>query len=266
MSTEEAFAVFEQFFGSKPQGPATSFSPADGIHVVISSSQQRTSQQLAPPRPQPPAPPVQAARPVQKARCLASGGVAYRRSMRLEDRMELPRGPNEGDVVAVLERRGDWVRDARGWLPVRLNGRPVLEVLVGAPSIRCLARDGVAYRRTPHEGDRLEAPRGPGKGDVVPVDELWGSWAATAAGWLPLHVNGAPVFEVLQPDTPAAAPDAGGRFNLPFPIAVIRTLPRLSLTLVSGFCLTLYAGAIAARRVFGLWFWGPFGWWTRGPR
>merc|ERR1712079_310182 len=53
-----------------------------------------------------------------KARCLGRHGVAWRRTPNLEDRAGGPPGPSFGDIVAVQEDCGTWLRAAGGWLPV----------------------------------------------------------------------------------------------------------------------------------------------------
>jgi len=189
-----------------------------------------------PPRPSPSAPPPApssapssaprlAAAPLARGprvRCLAPNGVAYRRSADAADRLGDVRGPNCGDVVAVLEQKGDWVRCAKGWLPLTLAGQRVFE-LVDASSVlraRCLAAQGVAYRGSMDLDNRLMHVRGPEGGEVVEIEERFGQWLRTSAGWLPWMVGGEQVFELLDaepapswagppPSAPAPAKEAG---------------------------------------------------------
>jgi len=63
--------------------------------------------------------------------CSAPGGVAYSRRPSSQEYCEDLKALEEGDQVEVLERRGNWIRDSAGWLPLVTNKKPLF-------SIRCL--------------------------------------------------------------------------------------------------------------------------------
>lgn len=56
-------------------------------------------------------------------RCVHVDGVAYRKTPIFEDRDTERLGPQVGDLVKVEERRGDWARTEKGWVPLRHDGR-----------------------------------------------------------------------------------------------------------------------------------------------
>merc|ERR1719486_691421 len=60
--------------------------------------------------------------------CMAPAGVAYRSrpmSSSLHDSLQIL---EEGDQVEVLERKGEWIRDSVGWLPLRIDSSPIFSV------------------------------------------------------------------------------------------------------------------------------------------
>mmetsp|Transcript_83469 Transcript_83469/g.259546 ORF Transcript_83469/g.259546 Transcript_83469/m.259546 type:complete len:425 (+) Transcript_83469:70-1344(+) len=63
---------------------------------------------------------------------------------------------------------------------------------------RCLARHGVAWRRSRDMRDRVEGVAGPGFMDVFAVYERQGDWVRGAGGWLPLALQGEWVLELLD--------------------------------------------------------------------
>jgi len=214
-----------------------------------------------------------------RALCLAEFGVAYRRTPSLPDRLPDVRGPALGDVVALLEApAGGWARCAKGWLPLSVEGQPVVEPLPASAVLRarCLSAQGVAYRASMDMDNRLAGVRGPSGGDEVEVEERFGTWLRTASGWLPLAIGGQDVFELLGDLSPgalasavamarqqvaaaqAAAKEAeaerrkGGLFSLALP-----TLPVAFLTVLGS---GLYVGLRASALAFRLWRRAAFGW------
>jgi len=89
----------------------TSFVLADGQRV----GGDEPARGGAEPEPAPPEP--------VDLRCVHADGVAYRRTPHFEDRDTSRLGPQVGDLVSVEERRGDWARTARGWVPLRHEGK-----------------------------------------------------------------------------------------------------------------------------------------------
>lgn len=194
-----------------------------GVLTVSESIRTETVEQQAAAAPAPPPLPASFASNVGspghwRARCLASAGLAYRRSMNLADRLEEARGPGCGDVLHLLERRGDWLRVAGGWLPLTIGGKPVMEVLTPSTLLqaRCSAAAGVAYRASMDINNRLVGVRGPNCGEVVVIEERLGGWLRCASGWLPLVLGDQPVFELLEdkqalPAAPTRPPEPSGR-------------------------------------------------------
>eukprot|EP00929_Paragymnodinium_shiwhaense_P007884 TRINITY_DN111805_c0_g1_i1.p1 TRINITY_DN111805_c0_g1~~TRINITY_DN111805_c0_g1_i1.p1 ORF type:complete len:648 (-),score=169.98 TRINITY_DN111805_c0_g1_i1:76-2019(-) len=72
-------------------------------------------------------------------RCTAARGMGYRRSPDLAARVDKQLGHTAhgvtfvrfGDVLSVLECKGDWARCASGWLPMVIDGMPKFENVTG---------------------------------------------------------------------------------------------------------------------------------------
>lgn len=211
--------------GSATRCTTTSTSATLGPHGLVTNTvtrheeplRQQSQRHVASPAPVKaaaaahPAPPGQAALGAAprgwRVRCLSSLGVAYRRTPEVQDRLLDVRGPIRGDVVAALDApTGGWVRCPKGWLPLSIDGAPVIDVLPATSALRarCAAQLGVAYRASMDLDNRLVGVRGPNLGDIVEVEERLGSWLRTSTGWLPLDVGGQPVFELLDELAPAA--------------------------------------------------------------
>mmetsp|Transcript_91109 Transcript_91109/g.199563 ORF Transcript_91109/g.199563 Transcript_91109/m.199563 type:complete len:525 (-) Transcript_91109:355-1929(-) len=158
-----------------------------------------------------------------RARCLAPNGVAFRRSAQVGDRLVDVRGPSYGDVIVMIDPPyKDWVRCAKGWLPITLNGMAVVEIFPPNCTLRarCIAPQGVGYRACMDLDNRLFNVRGPNSGDVVEVEELIGSWIRTPSGWLPIFIGGQAVLELLDelsPNSLQASVEAARRRAAPQP-------------------------------------------------
>lgn len=152
---------------------------------------------------------------VSRWRCTFRDGVAYRDTRGdLSSRVTKVRGPQHGDVVESLEKRGDWIsvrvdkkssgiwgRDVVYWLPIRIPGLGVVfekakdestvtknrkeqRRTTGAKATvetktmwKCVYAKGVAYRSVRGDNSsRVRSPLGPRHGDVVVALERRGSW------------------------------------------------------------------------------------------
>mmetsp|Transcript_46171 Transcript_46171/g.86496 ORF Transcript_46171/g.86496 Transcript_46171/m.86496 type:complete len:177 (-) Transcript_46171:244-774(-) len=61
--------------------------------------------------------------------CIAPEGAFYRKRPHLSDvGFEDVRSVDEGDQLEVLERRGSWVRDSVGWLPLVEGKTPLFSI------------------------------------------------------------------------------------------------------------------------------------------
>lgn len=250
--------------------------PAPGVPQASLSSHQPVGHAASA---MPAAPPPQLAAPAAagprgpRVRCLAPNGVAYRRSTDLADRLGDVRGPNCGDVVTVLEQRGDWVRCAKGWLPLTSGGQQLLELLDCSAALRarCLVAQGVAYRGSMDLDNRLMHVRGPGGGELVDIEERFGQWIRTAAGWLPLFVGGEQVFDILEVASPscvgapvaAPAKQAGTAREAPWSGGWSLSLPRWPFAVFPVLGTGLYVTMRASSFVFRSWWRMTFGMFPR---
>mmetsp|Transcript_119753 Transcript_119753/g.310542 ORF Transcript_119753/g.310542 Transcript_119753/m.310542 type:complete len:346 (-) Transcript_119753:107-1144(-) len=57
--------------------------------------------------------------------CVAPCGVGYRSQPKRSAHVRDFRTIAEGDQTKVLDRRGEWIRDVHGWLPLFMNGTPL---------------------------------------------------------------------------------------------------------------------------------------------
>jgi len=181
-------------------------------------------------------------------RCVGRHGVAFRRTMTLHDRVEGIPGPHYQDIVLFHERRGDWLRNSIGWVPISINGEVLFEVVAASQvfTVRCLSSQGVAYRRSMNMQDRLEQVRGPSPGDVVVVEERWGNWVRATSGWLPLRIGEQQVFEFVEgragPRVQSSPGPQPSRDCTSTEFLGLPSLGRLSFMLArSGFTLATYA-------------------------
>jgi len=279
---DEAWSVFEQFFGGRDpfkdfdaffEDPASvDFDRAFAnlgqlgrqMPGGIAASGTSSSSQGIPSATQPSA--VSSMAPLQRTtmvRCLGRHGVAWRRSMNLADRLEHVRGPEWGDILAVGLEPGGWVRGIDGWLPLAIDGERLFEIL-DCPqpwTVRCLSAQGVAYRRSMDLGDRVEGVRGPDRGAVLPLEELRAGWVRAAAGWLPLEVGGAEVLEVLRGAAPGArsggAQSGGGWGGTSWGVwsLLVPSLPYRLLTVMGASCyVSLRVARVLFRGWWNMWF------------
>jgi len=246
-----------QHRAAPPPGSAT------GLPQASWSSQQPVGCRAGTMPAAPPPHPAVAGSRGPRVRCLAPNGVAYRRSTDPADRLQDVRGPNCGDVVAVIERRGDWVRCAKGWLPLTSGSQQLLELLDCSAALRarCLVAQGVAYRGSMDLDNRLMHVRGPSGGELVDIEERFGEWIRTAAGWLPLSIGGEPKFEILEAaatscvGAPAAAPanPAGTTQDMPWSGFWPLSLPRWPFAVFPVLGTGLYVTMRASWFLFRTW-------------
>jgi len=69
--------------------------------------------------------------------------------------------------------------------------------------LECNAACGVGYRNQPHFTARFDDLRTLEFGDRVKVAERSGEWIRDEVGWLPLWINGMPVFEKACVNSPS---------------------------------------------------------------
>jgi len=117
-------------------------------------------------------------------RCLSAQGVAYRRTMDMNERVEGIRGPNCGDVLPLEELRGGWVRTAWGWLPLAINGAQVFELLHDAAPVRSSS----PRHESEHDSDGKAEPSWGGWPSLLPALPYRLLTVMGAGSWVALRV------------------------------------------------------------------------------
>ncbi|CAE7659065.1 DNAJB8, partial [Symbiodinium necroappetens] len=207
-------------------------------------------------------------------------GVAYRRSPNLTDREGGYAGPSYDDIVPVEMIQGQWARCAKGWLPMRLDGCNVFELLDGILRARCISSQGVAFRKSPTLEDREQMVMGPVFQEVVDAVERVGTWIRCQNGWLPLAIGGQPVFELFADFTEkerrqtvqVQASDSEGspppwlgfldtwtwflvRTSCRWGFSFATSSPRLTLSLAAMSGISLWVTVSVARMMLRGWWW-----------
>lgn len=72
--------------------------------------------------------------------------------------------------------------------------------------LECIVTCGAGYRNLPHFTARFDDLRTLEFGDRVKVEERSGEWVRDKVGWLPLFINGQPVFDRVRVATPRRRP------------------------------------------------------------
>lgn len=128
----------------------------------------------------------------------SGGGGGLDRVVTIEQRSG--RIADEGHVAKVTETTRIGTVLGASAAACEQSGAAAASSLSKALRVRCLGRHGVAYRSSPHIGNRIENVRGPACGDIVIVLE-WNrnaGWVRDGVGWLPLSMNSEVLFEFLD--------------------------------------------------------------------